>query len=498
MSFEQAMQGAAQLLDMTNKNVRYKTDPALWAKEVLDFHMWSKQREVAEALLKYKKVAVSSCHGSGKSALATVLNLWWACTRLEQDSIAIVTAPTYHQVHAIIYEAMRKLHSKMGLPGHITLADEWKDDQDNIIGFGRKPSDQNDSAFQGIHRTGGVLVTLDEACGIHESIFVGAEAITTGNLDKILAIFNPDDVNSYIGKVWQRQDPSWHFITISAFETPNFTGEWVPDIARNGLISPAWVEEKKISWGEDSPRYKSKILGEFSLETTSTLFSPADILRGTSTVLEVGRETQPVLGVDVARYGEDDTAVYSYHDGVARLVEKWNKTDLVRTSERIVDIAVRLGVSEVRIDGVGIGAGVYDMVAHAANNRFEVIGIYGNGASPDIDKWINHRAFLYDNVRERMYNHKIDIDIQDQQLIDELGDIKYHFKNNRNSLQIEKKEDLRQRTGKSPDHADAFIYACADLGIDPTDPLSKLAPGEQFYVAMEEALYADELMVSPW
>lgn len=489
---------AIKLMEETKKNESYKTDPYNWAKDILGFHMWSIQRQIAEALVKYKKVGVSSCHGSGKSALTAVLIMWWVCTRQDMDAIAMVSAPTYQQLHAIIFESLRKAHMEHDLLGTINQNDEWKTDDGTILAFGRKPSDQNSNAFQGIHRTGGVLVALDEAVGIHENIFVGAEAVTTGKLDKILAIFNPDDVNSYIGKAWQRQDPSWHFISISAYQTPNFTGEWVPDIARNGLVSLEWVEEKKASWGETSPRYKSKILGEFSLESTNSLFSPADLLKAHVNEIAPSSETKPRLGCDIARFGEDNSTVYLYHDGQARLVGDWSKADLVDTSERIHELAIKYGVGEVRIDGVGIGAGVLDILARLSEERYAVIGMVGNASSPDLDKWANIRAYWYDTVRERMYRGELDLDIGDEILAEELCMVTYHFKNNRSSLQIDKKEEIRLRAGKSPDYADAFIYASVELGFDPTEPVNQLTPGEEFQLTLEQMLWESEFTVSPF
>src|SRR5581483_8166216 len=59
------------------------------------------------------------------------------------------------------------------------------------------------------------------------------------------------------------QSPLWHTITISAFDTPNLTGEDVPPELAELLISKSWVEEKALEWGTDNPLYLSKVLGEF-------------------------------------------------------------------------------------------------------------------------------------------------------------------------------------------------------------------------------------------
>ena len=99
-----------------------------------------------------------------------------------------------------------------------------------------------------------------------------------------------------------------------------------------------------------------------------------------------------------------------------------------------------------------------------------------------------------------MQTGNVDIDIEDTKLADEIGDIQYHFKNARGSLQVAKKEAIRERrrkvrsgkgdeTGGSPDHADAFIYATAPLGFDIYDPVQALAPGTEFALDVEELLW---------
>lgn len=474
----------------------YKHDIKLWAKDKLGIHLWSKQVEIAEALVAFKKVAVKSCHGSGKSYLASVIVAWWVDTRYGTEAVVVSTAPTYEQVNKILWRYIRQHWGKNNLMGNVTQTDEWKDSKGEVVAWGRKPADTNTQGFQGIHSSGGVLAVIDEACGIAETIFTGVEAITTGNLDRILAIANPDIPNSEFGRIFLKKDPSWHKITISAFDTPNFTGEWVPEEARSGLVSIEWVEDKKRSWGEDSPRYLSKILGEFTTEGGRNLFTMETIARGQATEVRPSTEVRPVLGCDIARFGDDYSVVYMYHDGRVRLVDKWNKTNTVDTARKIRDIAWECGASEVRIDGVGLGGPVVDMVAHQSDNRYETIGMIGNASSPDIDKWINARAYWFDNMREKMFKQELDIDFEDSHLEDELGDLEYFFAK-RGSLQIESKDEIIKRTGKSPDFADAACYACADLGIDPADPVSKLTPGEEYSLGFEDMLYDWETSISP-
>lgn len=491
------MRAASAELEQVALNERYKVDIALWAKDKLGYTLWSKQIQIAEALLKYKRVAVKSGHGVGKSFTASIIVAWWVDTRKDLDSIAVTTAPTQPQL-GIIWEYLRDHKLKAKLLGDISLENEWKSELKVQRAFGRKPSNTNEHAFQGVHRRNGVLAVLDESCGIPETIFTAVDAITTGKYDAALAIGNPDDVNTPFGKIWKENDESWHKMTINSYDSPNVTGEDFPEEAKGGLVTLEWIESRKKAWGEDSPRFRSKVLGEFSMDGTNALFPEGTLAIGKMTELAIKQDTKPRLGVDVARMGQDFTVVYIYHDGVLRILDKWSKATTVETAHRVVQLAFDNDVNEVRIDGVGLGAGVYDQVTALSQGRFETIGIIGNAASTDIDKWINTRAEMYDSVRERMFNGGIDIDEDDTNLITELGDLEYHFKNTRNSLQVVSKEEIRAKTGKSPDYADAAMYAAMDLHIDPTDPVSKLKPGETFETLPEEFLHALESMISPF
>jgi hypothetical protein len=497
VSINDAMKAAADALAEEALNEIYKTDIKRWAKDKLGYHLWNKQVEIAEALLKYQRVAVKSGHGVGKSFMASVIIAWWVDTRRNLDSIAVSSAPVQDQL-SIIWEYLRDHHRRAEMLGRITLDNDWRDDNDTERAKGRKPSNTNQHAFQGVHRRNGVLAVLDEGCGIPETIFTAVDAITTGKYDAALVIGNPDDINTPFGGIWKNKDESWHKITINSYDSPNITGEDFPEEHSGGLVTAAWIEGRRKAWGPDSPRFKSKVLGEFSEDGTNALFPVGTLNIGRFTELTIGQDSKPRLGCDIARMGDDYTVIYLYHDGVLRFLAKWSKTDTVETSARIVQLAFDNGVSEVRIDGVGLGAGVQDQVTAKSENRFETIGIIGNAASTDIDKWINARAEMYDTVRERMFNGGIDIDPEDADLAKEWGDLEYHFRNTRSSLQIASKEEIRLKTGKSPDFGDAAAYAAMDLRIDPTDPVSKLRPGDTFEVDASEFLFDYETSISPF
>ena len=97
-----------------------------------------------------------------------------------------------------------------------------------------------------------------------------------------------------------------------------------------------------------------------------------------------------------------------------------------------------------------------------------------------------------------MASGHIDIEAVDTKLQDELGIIEYKFNLQRGALQIESKDDLRRRGVKSPDYADALMYACCELPIDPAHPIASVPVGEAFSLGLEEMLFGEALEISPF
>ena len=503
--------GVIDQLRQQSRKSRYYNDPVLWARDVL---------------------GIDPCHGSGKSYIASIIAAWWVSTRPLGEAIVVTTAPTYHQVHSILWEDIRKHHinaaqrykdgkSPMELPGYITQSDQWKTDDGMLIGFGRKPADNNDHGFQGIHRRY-VLVIIDESCGIKKNLFTAVEAITTTENSRILSIGNPDDPATeffefFKNKLNEDGTPIWQKIDVSSFDSPNFTrnheghydGCDNPECLERGyairwdrdknidpntlplLPNSTWVNARRIDWGEDSPLWASKVLGRFPDTTTNTLFSISTIYEGHNLEVQPLRESKIVLGVDVARFGADYSTVYLAEQGIVkgsqskqgtqvRLIDSWAQADADESVNRIHQLALSNGVHEVRIDGEGMGGPMVDRLTKLADTTYRVVSMRGNAASPDRFRWLNARAWWYAEAEARMRNGEIDIDPQDEKLQNELLAHRYHFKNQFSSLQIESKDEMDRRGIKSPDFSDAFCYAIADMDNITLNPLSQFRPGDQF------------------
>lgn len=473
-------------LEMRSRRERFFNDPVGWVKYMLDEDMWSRQREVSESLLVNKNVAVKAGHGVGKSHLASRLICWWVDTRAP-DVFVASTAPSKAQVSQIIWDSIRSCHSKISsrynaglidheLPGEILGDDTWKL-EGKLLGSGRKPPDQKvGDSFQGIHREY-VLAIGDEACGLNEELIDSLSNITTNEGSRRFLIGNPTNPASHFARIFRDDSGTWDLHTISVLDSPNFTGEPMPMEALEALTGVTYVEDKKLEYGEDSARYKARILGEFAYDHEDALITPEDIEKGISTEIVPEPGDKAILGVDIAGKGTDRTVLYMNHGGHLRLVDSWQGLDLMESVDKIHTTAKQLNIHCVNIDAQGLGIGAYEMLEArcaldpAAN--YIIAQIISSGKSPNRHRWHNLRAVMWDNMRELLHNGKVDLDPLDLDLQDELVSVKHDESIATGGMVIQSKKDLRKELGKSPDLADAAVFAMFDAEANEglyTDP----------------------------
>lgn len=440
--------------------------PLEWAAE-RGITWWSAQKAIAQSVEANKRTVVRAGHAVGKSFTAAGLTAWWVDTK--PDSMVITTAPTYDQVHGILWEEIRALHGRLHLPGKALATDEWKIGG-RQVGIGRKPpdsakgSDFDPATFQGYHRRGGVLVILDEASGVPEWLWNAVETVTTTDNCRILAIGNPDNPGSHFAKVCQPGHPGWAQHKISVFDSPNFTGERVPAEVSMSLVSRAWQEDRLAEWGADDYKYISKVLAEFPSDHPRQVVSIADVLGCQFAEPRAPAELLPVaLGVDVG--GGGDETVIRERQGV-RAGRQWvQKSDRPEEIGRLILRAIHeTGATSVKVDSIGVGFNVVGELRNLrarGDHHAEIIAVNVAEAATDPAKYLNKRAQIWWEIG-RVGSQRREWDLSQmedaERTIAQLLWPRYE-EDAKGRIQIEKKDDIRARAGGSPDRAEALLLA---------------------------------------
>lgn len=441
----------------------YRLDPVAWVEQRLHEFVWSKQREIMTALLHHRKVAVRSCHGVGKSHIASRIAAWWLDVHAPGEAFVVTSAPTYAQVRAVLWRYIRQVHKRNILPGRVNQT-EWLID-DEIVAFGRKPADHDEAAFQGIHARR-VLVILDEACGIPQALWVAADSLTTNDGCRLFAIGNPDDPTAHFATVCA-EGSGWHVIGISAYDSPNLTGEEVPDELAELLISRSWVEEKAAEWGLDNPIYLSKVEGVFAAQDPRAVVRVHDV-QACRLDLEVpyaDTELLPVeLGVDVGG-GGDLTVIRERRGPLAGRQWTSNSDRPEDLAPLVVRAIVECGATAVKIDSIGIGWGLVGELRNRASRGEHTATISAvNVAEKATDpvKYLNLRSQIWWEIGRQLSSDRAwdlsrmaDADGTVAELLEPRWEVDSHGR-----IQIEAKDDIRERThGRSPDRAEALLLA---------------------------------------
>lgn len=434
-------------------------DPVGWVDETLGEFLWSKQREICESVVANRYTAVQSCHDSGKSFIASRLCAWWLDAHPPGEAFVVSSAPTQSQVETILWREIEKAHRKGDLLGRITYGQvpQWKIGKE-IVGFGRKPQDHVSTeeamaAFQGIHARY-VLIVLDEGGGIPKWLFDAADTLATNDKARVLAIGNPDDPQAHFAKVCA-PGSGWNRIRIDGFETPNFTGEEVPEDLRELLLSPTWVDERKSRWGEASPLYVSKVRALFPEVSDHTLFPPA-LLRKCQ-ALELPGTDKGQYGADIAEEGTDQTTVYRNRGGVIREVFTRAGQDTDKTTGEISALLKKRGDVPAFIDSVGVGIGVYDALRAQGLPVHKFKASY---APLDPERFDSLKAEVFWELREAMKRGEVDLppEGEDDDLIAQFGTLQY-FHTRKGQIRMETREERTKRGLHSPDRADAAVMA---------------------------------------
>lgn len=440
-----------------------------FVRDILHAEPTAYQEDVLRNLVIHKRAAVRGPHGLGKTAMASWVILW-GFTAFGDDVKVPVTASAWRQLTHFTFPEVKKWAlkadwSKVGL--NLRYGQEILEQSLKLPGREAFPvASDNPALIEGAHaRT--IVYVFDEAKAIQAGIFDAAEgAFSNAGTDTTaqafaLAISTPGETGGRFYDIHKRR--------------PGYEDWWVRHVTLEeaiaaGRVSREWAEQRRRQWGETSPVYINRVLGEFAEAGTDVLIP----LSWVELAIERWHDRGGVgvgetrYGVDVARYGDDSTTIGRL---VGSTFEQLDYLAQKNTMETTGEVIFRLrGDKKILtlVDVIGIGAGVVDRMREQGYN---VKGVNaGEGAKdergkPITDdsgelKFINLRSLIWWMLRERLDPNGDDPLAlpPDDRLTGDLTAPKWRVTSN-GSIQVESKDEIRKRIGRSTDSADALGLA---------------------------------------
>jgi len=247
-----------------------------------------------------------------------------------------------------------------------------------------------------------------------------------------------------------------------------------------GRVSEEWADQRKTQWGEKSAVYQNRVLGEFASSEEEGIIPLAWVEAANKRwyALEDSGEWGEFkrAGVDVARSGSDMTVFALRYGNAIKELRRYSKEDTMQTTGRTAAILKGLG-GEAYVDVIGIGAGVVDRL------REQKLAVKAFNASEGTDLkdragllgFTNQRSAGWWTLREMLDPASgEDVALPPDDLL--TGDLTApHWRvMSGGRIQIESKDEIKKRIGRSTDDGDAVVMAFAQLAEE-TEPYAWLA-----------------------
>lgn len=412
--------------------------------------------------------AIASGHGIGKSADASWIILWAISTH--EMTRGVVTANTENQLRTKTWAELAKWH-RLFIGSHLfkftataifstdpKFQKEWRID---AIPW----SENNTESFAGLHNEGKrILVLYDEASAIPDVIWEVTEGALTDAETEILWLVrgNPTRNTGRFRQCFGKDRNLWSIKQVDS-RTVRMT---------NKSQLQEWVD----SYGEDSDFVRVRVRGVFPRAGSMQLI-PGDIVEDARERACEALRTQPVvLGVDVARFGDDQSvvAIRQGRDGSSRSWRRFRGIDTMTLASEVHVVAWEYRADAIFVDGGGMGAGVVDRLEqlelppgcmlYEVNFGGKAVS---SGRAKETAACSNKAAQMWWDMREWLHTGAIP---DEQEIEDDLIGREYGY-NAANEIVLEKKADMKKRGLASPDNADALCLTFAH----PVAPKAMLA-----------------------
>ena len=424
--------------------------PVLFVEKILQAEPDAWQAEALNALATKPRIAIRSGHGVGKTTLESWATLWFLFTR--PNSKIICTAPTFHQLNNVLWSELSKWLKRSQLLAELF---EW---QKTALRFKAAPErwcalakasskPENMAGFHAEH----ILFILDEASGIDDEIFEAVEGALTTSDAKLLICGNPTRNGGFFKRAFFEDRELYHTQKVSCIESGRVSNEYCKRLIRQ--------------YGEDSDVVRVRVLGEFPKTEADGLIALELIEAAQNREFVHGDEL--FIGVDVARFGNDETVIQPRLGNCALPFESYRRTDLMTTCGRIVNKTLslmkrfKLKHAVINVDDDGVGGGITDRLREVfteKNLRVDVNARH-NGGKPRDSHYANWATESWFALRDRFVSGEIVLP-RDEVLTAQLATRKYSLTSS-DKLILEPKADYKKRCGHSPDRADALVLAFA-------------------------------------
>lgn len=405
----------------------YRELPVVYAQQVLKVDWWSVQREIAEALVKYKRVFVKSGHSLGKSHLAAGLALWFFNTH--NPGICITTAPTEDSVKDILWKEIRSQCPPGLRPLLFPAAPRMQTSEKHFI-VGMTAS--SGTAFHGRHEEN-IFLIYDECVGIGSEFWDAGESMMSSANCYWLASCNPTDTSCEAYSVCMN-NPLWHVIDISCLDHPNVLAELEgKPVLHPGAVNLPWIYGRLEEWCEKVPAgdvnlakgdfefpkgsgdwyrpgpvAEPRLLGRWPSQGSTSVWTEA-MFASCLVQRPVDTFEKLVIGCDKARFGDDFTSITVRRGRTALHHETHNGWDNGQIAGRLIQLCEEYATGTENPKQITCLIDDMEGSITSHSNGYNFQGINSNNKAIDEEGFPNRRSELWFAAADRAREGRMDL-----------------------------------------------------------------------------------------
>ncbi len=427
----------------------YKDRPIEFVKDIIQATPDDNQADILNRVANNRMTSIRSGHGIGKSTVLSWLIIWFMCTRPFPKIPC--TAPTKHQLYDILWAEIAKW-----LNPTLKTEIEWTQEKlymkaypENWFAVPRTATQPD--ALQGFHAEH-LLYIIDEASGVKDSVFEPVLGSLSTQDSRLIMMGNPTQLSGFFFDSHNKNRDKYSIAKISGENSKRVSKQFIQDIID--------------MYGLDSDVFRVRVAGEFPKAMPDS-FIQLDWVENCSKnrISQTYPTIRIDIGVDVARFGDDETVINILFDKKYQQKQKvLNHNDTMEVTGNIVQIVEELrqqyiGIPiHIKIDCDGLGVGVYDRLKEIKEQKKWITvtlhechfgGAGGKNKNNDPVEFSNSTGKMWGLLREKLKNNDIEL-IYDDKQITQVSNRKYRV-NSDGQIELERKEEMKKRGLTSPD-----------------------------------------------
>jgi len=425
-----------------------------YAKEIIGVTPTEQQAEGLAALDVDDCVAARSGHGVGKSCMESWLILHYMSCR-PYPKIPC-TAPTKHQLYDVLWSELAKWHDQMrkNSAGELFASMfQWtkerffhkgEREKERWFAAARTANKDKPEGLQGFHADY-VLKIIDESSGVDDAVHEVLDGAHGMYETKEFQAGNPTRNDGAFFDIFHKSKKLYRTFTWSCLDSP---------------IAPRkFIEKIETRYGRDSQVWFIRVLGQHFLGEGDSFIPYHLAYEATYRDVPFDKQAPVVMAVDVARFGDDETAIAIRQGDHFLPLHVFSKKSTMETVGYVRVLAKHFHPAQIFVDVIGLGAGVYDRLEELG---YPVTGVnVAEAPAQDRDQYVRLRDELWGSMRTWLETRRGKLsDNADLDLVAELTTPKFKLTSD-GKIKVESKEDMKRRGKVSPNRADACLMTFA-------------------------------------